>query len=82
MNSNSAPKRRRRCKPSILKGYDHDYISLPEYPQYRTITVMPLKTIYENLDADPRANDFYVARGYSDPMIRKIEKKIGMEVYA
>ena len=80
-NRNPHP-RRIREKSAILKGYDRDYVNLPEYAQYRTITAVPLKTVFENLDADPRANDFYVARSYGDPVMKKLARRITAEVIA
>lgn len=68
---------RGRSRSSLIDRYDTDYISLPEYPQYNSIVAIPLKTIFYNLDAACGANDFYVIRSFDDPMMRKLEKKIG-----
>lgn len=62
--------------------FDRDYVSLPEYPQYTTILALPLKTVFVNLDAGPRANDFYVATHYGDKVLKKIAKKLEAEVIA
>ena len=64
-------------RSNMQDRFDTDYVSLPEYPQYNSIAVIPLKTIYLNLDAASNANDFYVIRSYNDPMMRRLEKKIG-----
>lgn len=61
---------------NMIDRYDREYISLPEYPQYKTITAIPLKTILINLEAGRRADDFYVARSENDPVLRRIIKKI------
>ena len=76
------PKHTRRKGREMEERYDRDYVNLPEYPQYCTIVVVPLKTIYVNLDADPKADDFHVAKSYSDPVMRKLAKRIGCEVIA
>lgn len=64
-------------KPSLTDRYDLDYVYLPEYPRYNRIVVRPLKTIFVNLDADFWSDDFYVVRNLNDPIMRKIEGKIG-----
>lgn len=64
-------------KPSLTDRYDLDYVNLPEYARYNRVIVKPLKTIFVNLDADFWSDDFYVIRSFSDPMMRKIERKIG-----
>lgn len=64
-------------KPSLTNNYDLDYVNLPEYPQFNRIIVKPYKTIYVNLDADFWADDFHVVRHMADPVMRKIERKIG-----
>lgn len=66
-----------RRKSNIQDRFDTDFVNLPEYPQYITITVIPLKTIFYNLDAACGANDFCVIRSFNDPMMRKLEKQIG-----
>lgn len=71
------PKHARRRDRGLEDRYDRDYVNLPEYPQYCSIVAVPLKTIYINMDADPRADDFYVAKSFNDPVLRKLEKKIG-----
>ena len=67
---------RGRSRSSLIDRYDTDYISLPEYPQYNSIVAIPLKAIFYNIDAAPGANDFYVAKHYGDPVLRKLAKKI------
>lgn len=64
-------------KPSLTDRYDLDYVYLPECRRYNRIIVRPLKTIFVNLDADFWADDFYVVRSFSDPMMRKLERRIG-----
>ena len=64
-------------KSILTDRYDLDYINLPEYPNYCKIIVRPLKTIYVNLDADFDSDDFYVVRGFNDPIMRKIESRMG-----
>lgn len=78
---------RRNRTPRIRRSqanrcFDRDYVSLPEYPQYTTILALPLKTVFVNLDAGPRANDFYVATHYGDKVLKKIAKKLEAEVIA
>lgn len=80
MGRRNYPKRRCRTRPE--ERFDRDYVSLPEYPQYTTITIIPMKTIYINMDAAPWANDFYVARSCSDPVARKVAGKIESGVIA
>lgn len=63
--------------PVLVDRYDLDYVNLPEYPQFIRVVVRPLKTIFVNLDADFDADDFYVVRGLHDPIMRKIESRIG-----
>ncbi|MBP3411380.1 MAG: hypothetical protein J6M10_10345 [Clostridia bacterium] len=58
--------------------FDRDYVNLPEYPQYNTVTVLPMKTIFVNLDADPHADDFYVVKHYGDRVFKKLAKRINM----
>lgn len=65
------------CKPSLTDRYDLDYVNLPEFRRYNRIIVRPLKTIFVNLDAAFWSDDFYVVRSFNDPMMRKIERKIG-----
>lgn len=67
-------------KSGLLDRYDTDWISLPEYPRYNSIVAIPLKTIFYNLDAAPGANDFYVAKHYGDPVLKKLAKRIESEV--
>ena len=64
-------------KSNIQDRFDTDYVSMPEFPQYTSIAVVPLKTIFYNLDAASGANDFCVIRSFNDPIMRKLEKKIG-----
>lgn len=71
-NRNQHPRR-----PSLTDRYDLDYVALPEYRHYNRIIVKPLKTIYVNLDADFDADDFCVVRSFNDPMLRRIERRIG-----
>lgn len=68
--------RRISAGSSMLDRYDTDYVSLPEYPQYNSVVAIPLKTIFYNIDAAPGANDFYVAKHYGDPVLKKLAKKI------
>ena len=70
------PRRNYPSKSAADKHYDTEYISLPEYPQYNSVVVVPLKTIFYNLDAAHNANDFYVARRDNDRIFKKITKKI------
>lgn len=65
-----------RKNSSISNRYDTDYVSLPEYPNYNSVVAIPLKTIFYNLDASPYADDFYVAKHYGDPVMKKLAKKI------
>ena len=67
-------------KSGLLDRYDTDWISMPEYPQYNSVVAIPLKTIFYNLDAASNANDFYVARHYGDPVLKKLAQKIESEV--
>jgi hypothetical protein len=69
-------------KPSLTDRYDMDYVNLPEYPQYCSVVAVPLKTIFYNLDADPHADDFYVAKHYGDKVMKTLAKKINCEVVA
>lgn len=64
-----------RCIP-LTDRYDLDYVNLPEHPNWNRIVVRPLKTIYINLDAAFDADDFYVARSFSDPILRRIAGRI------
>lgn len=64
-------------KPSLTDRYDLDYVNLPEYRRYNRIIVKPLKTIFVNLDADFWSDDFYVVRSFNDPIMRRIERRIG-----
>lgn len=58
-------------------------MNLPEYPQYTTVTVLPMKTIFINLDAAHGANDFYVCKGYGDRVFKALAKHIySGEVFA
>ena len=73
---------RRNCtkkprKSGIADRFDRDFVNLPEYPQYCSVVVLPMKTIFVNLDADPRADDFYVVKHYGDRVFRRLEKRIG-----
>lgn len=70
------PRRNRSRKGGAIINYDTDYVNLPEYPRYNSVVAIPLKTIFYNLDADHDADDFYVARHYGDPVMRKLAKKI------
>lgn len=63
--------------PIFTDRYDLDYVSLPEFPHLIRIVAKPLKTVYVNLDADFDADDFYVVRSFNDPIMRKIESRIG-----
>lgn len=69
---------RRPNRPRMEDRFDRDYVNLPEYRQYNTIVVLPMKTIFVNLDADPRADDFYVVKHYGDRVFRKLEKHIDL----
>ena len=64
-------------KPSLTDRYDIDYVNLPEYHRYNRIIVKSLKTIFVNLDADFWSDDFYVVRSFNDPIMRRIERRIG-----
>ena len=75
MARHNHPKHPRRA--TLPDRYDLDYVSLPEYPQFIRVIVKPLKTIFVNLDADFDADDFYVVRSLNDPIMRKIESRIG-----
>lgn len=64
-------------KPSLTDRYDLDYVNLPECRKFNRIIVKPLKTIFVNLDAEFWSDDFYVVRSLNDPMMRRIERKLG-----
>ena len=68
---------RHPSRPTLTDRYDLDYVGLPEYKHYNRIIVRPLKTIFVNLDADFWSDDFYVVRSMNEPIMRKIEKKLG-----
>lgn len=74
------PKRGRRTR--LEDKFDRDYAHLPEYPQYTTITIIPMKTIFINMDAAPWANDFHVARSENDPVAKKLIRRMCREVIA
>ena len=80
MARHNYPKNGRRT--TVADRYDTDYVSLPEYPQYCSVVAVPLKTIFYNMDAAPGADDFYVTRCESDPVFKKLAKRIGCEVIA
>lgn len=65
------------ARPRLEDRFDRGYVNLPEYPQYCSVVVLPMKTIFVNLDADPRADDFYVVKHYGDRVFRRLEKRIG-----
>lgn len=69
-------------KSRLEDRFDRDYVNLPEYPNYTTITIIPLKTIFINLDAKEGANDFHVARSERDAVARKVLRRIEGEVIA
>lgn len=79
-NRNPHPAKRRRT--GMADRYDTDYVNLPEYPNFCSVVAVPLKTIFYNLDADPKADDFHVAKHYGDPVMRKLAKHITGEVSA
>ena len=68
---------RRKCRRRPEERFDRDYTSLPEYPQFTTITVIPLKTIFVNMDAAPNANDFHVARSREDKIAKLAAARAG-----
>lgn len=70
MARHNRPKHGRKAR--LEDKFDRDYVHLPEYPQFTTITIIPMKTIYINLDAAYTANDFYVARSENDKIARRV----------
>lgn len=76
------PKHSRRQGRGLEDRFDRDYVNFPEYPQYCSIVAVPLKTIYINMDAGPKANDFHVAKSFNDPVLKKLAKKIECGVSA
>lgn len=64
------------ARPRMEDRFDRDYVNLTEYPQYCTVAVLPMKTIFVNLDADPRADDFYVVKHYGDRVFKKLARHI------
>lgn len=80
MGRHNYTKRGRRMKTE--DRFDVDYVNLPECPQFTTITIIPMKTIFINLDAAADANDFHVARSEHDPIAKKVLRRIESEVSA
>ena len=74
MGRRNHTRRGRRMK--MEDRFDMDYVNLPECPQFTTITIIPMKTIFINLDAAENANDFHVARSEHDPIAKKVIRKI------
>ena len=78
MARHNRPRRGPKRRPE--DGFDRDYTSLPEYPHLTTVTSIPLKTIFINVDAAPLANDFHVARSWEDKIAKLAAERAGCGV--
>lgn len=74
MRRNHAKHPRRRS--TIQDRFDIDYTNLPEYPNIDRVIVLPLKTIYKNLDAAPWADEPVVVRSLESPLMQLVADRI------
>lgn len=63
-------------RPSLEDRYDTDVCSLPQHPHIDRVIVVPLKTIFRNMDACPWAEDVVTVKKFDDRLLELIRRQI------
>ena len=70
------PRRTHPKRSPIEDRFDTDVCSLPRHPHIDRIIVVPLKTIFRNMDAAPWGADVVTIRSYEDPLLDLIQQQL------
>ncbi len=65
-----------RRKNTLQDRFDLDYVNLPEYPDIERVIVLPLKTIFRNLDAAPWAQETVVVRSLDSHLMQMVADRV------
>lgn len=60
----------------IEDRYDTDVCSLPHHPHIDRLIVVPLKTIFRNMDAAPWGTEVITIRRFDDEMLELIQQQL------
>lgn len=67
---------KRPHRPTLEDRFDTDVCSLPHHPQIDRIIVVPLKTIFRNIDAAPWGADVVTVRKFDDELLELIQQQL------
>lgn len=69
-------KHKHPARPRIEDRFDTDVCSIPHRPEIDRLIVIPLKTIFRNMDAAPWATDVRTIKKFDDELLELIRRTI------